>query len=378
MFIIDLHGFSEQELRGEQPRLYQHVYNHVRPERLTNNEKYRRENWWLFGRKNTEMREAISEISRYLVSVKTAKHRIFTFVENPTLPDSKLICIALSDAYQLSILSAMIHNTWTLNVGSKLEDRPTYVISSSFNKFPFPDLAKNNPLKSRIRELGEQLDAHRKRQQAAHPELTLTGMYNVLEKLRKAEPLNEKDKVIHDNGLVTLLKQIHDELDTAVLEAYGWQDLANATPLADRLAQGEDLSAEAKAKAEALEQEILKRLVALNHERAAEEAKGTIRWLRREYQDPEDKKGEERSVKSEQTELAGTETIQTSNSQLQTSATKQPWPETLPDQVAALRSLIPTTGTDADAIAPYFGKRTKKRLEDINQILTTLKNLGQL
>jgi hypothetical protein len=214
----------------------------------------------------------------------------------------------------------------------------------------------------------------------------LTGIYNVLEKLRKVEPLNDKDKAIHDAGLITLLKQIHDELDTAVAEAYGWPDLslsngadlANATPLADRLAQGEDLSAEAKAKAEALEQEILKRLVALNHERAAEEAKGTIRWLRPEYQCPEDKKGEERSVKSEQTELAGTETIQTSNSQLQTSATKQPWPETLPDQVAALRSLIPTTGTDADAIAPYFGKRTKKRLEDINQILTTLQNLGQL
>ena len=39
-------------------------------------------------------------------------------------------------------------------------------------------------LKQRIRELGERLDAHRKRQQALHPDLTLTGMYNVLEKLR--------------------------------------------------------------------------------------------------------------------------------------------------------------------------------------------------
>jgi hypothetical protein len=56
----------------------------------------------------------------------------------------------------------------------------------------------------------------------------------------------------------------------------------------------------------------------------------------------------------------------------------QPWPATLPSQVAAIHALLPTTGPDANAIAPHFGKRTKKRLSEIDQILTTLKNLGQL
>mgnify|MGYP001323128146 CR=1 FL=1 len=74
----------------------------------------------------------------------------------------------------------------------------------------------------RIRELGEQLDAHRKRQQAAHPELTMTGMYNVLEKLRSGEPLTAKEKTIHEQGLVSVLRQLHDDLDTAVAAAYGW------------------------------------------------------------------------------------------------------------------------------------------------------------
>ena len=81
-------------------------------------------------------------------------------------------------------------------------------------------------LKARIRDLAEQLDAHRKRQQAAHPGLTLTGMYNVLEKLRSGEPLNAKEKVIHEQGLVSVLKALHDELDAAVLAAYGWSDIA--------------------------------------------------------------------------------------------------------------------------------------------------------
>lgn len=183
----------------------------------------------------------------------------------------------------------------------------------------------------------------------------------------KAEPLNEKDKLIHDAGLVSLLKQIHDDLDRAVLEAYGWYDLANGKPLADRLAQGD----------EALEQEILTRLVALNHERAAEEAQGTIRWLRPEYQCPEDggRKSEVSGQKTEQQEFTATK-LKPGTSQPITE--KLAWPKDLPSQVAALRNLIPANGTDPAALAAHFGKRTKKRLEEINQILTTLENLGQL
>ena len=97
-------------------------------------------------------------------------------------------------------------------------------------RFPFPALTES-PLKQRIRSLGERLDTHRKRQQEQHPGLTLTGIYNVLEKLRSGEPLTAKEKQIHDQGLVTVLRQIHDELDEAVLEAYGWRDLsAKGTP----------------------------------------------------------------------------------------------------------------------------------------------------
>ena len=70
-----------------------------------------------------------------------------------------------------------------------------------------------------IRELGEALDAHRKKQQAAHPGLTITGMYNVLEKLRSGEELTAKEKKIHDDGLVSVLKKIHDDLDAAVFDA---------------------------------------------------------------------------------------------------------------------------------------------------------------
>ena len=101
---------------------------------------------------------------------------------------------------------------------------PVYNKSKCFEAFQFPDVKP--ALKARIRDLAEQLDAHRKRQQTQHADLTLTGMYNVLEKLKTGATLNAKEKVIHEHGLVAVLKTLHDELDRAVLEAYGWSDLA--------------------------------------------------------------------------------------------------------------------------------------------------------
>ena len=59
-----------------------------------------------------------------------------------------------------------------------------------------------------------------------------------------------------------MLKQIHEGLDAAVFAAYGWPGTLS-------------------------DEGILERLVALNHERAAEEAAGKIRWLRPEFQNPQ-------------------------------------------------------------------------------------------
>ena len=74
-------------------------------------------------------------------------------------------------------------------------------------------------------------------------------MYNVLEKLRRDEPLTDKERITHEHGLVSVLKQLHDELDRAVADAYGWP-------------------------ATLTDEEILERLVELNALRAAEEHTG--------------------------------------------------------------------------------------------------------
>ncbi len=114
----------------------------------------------------------------------------------------------------------------------------------------------------------------------------MTARYNVLEQLRRGEPLGPKDRQVHEQGLVSVLCQLHDDLDVAVLAAYGWEDLI---PLLTQPAPAPADAANpqgAAAGAGAGEDLILERLVALNAERAAEERRGRVRWLRPEFQNP--------------------------------------------------------------------------------------------
>ena len=89
-----------------------------------------------------------------------------------------------------------------------------------FREIPFP--RRYRCVVSTSAASPTKLDVHRKRQQAQHPKLTLTDMYNVLEKLRSGEALTAKERQVHEQGLVSVLKQLHDELDLAVFDAYGW------------------------------------------------------------------------------------------------------------------------------------------------------------
>ncbi len=230
VMVIDLFGLSDAEAAARFPTLFQHVVVHVKPERDQNARDTYRLNWWIFGEPRRDFRPALAGLPRYIATVETSKHRFFTFLDESILPDNMLVAISSDDALHLAVLSSSIHVIFALAAGGRLGmgNDPRYNKSRCFDPFPFPALEEGE-LKQRLRALGERLDAHRKRQQEQHPGLTLTGIYNVLQKLRTGEALGAKDKTIHDQGLVSVLKQIHDDLDAAVLEAYGWSDLQRST-----------------------------------------------------------------------------------------------------------------------------------------------------
>ncbi|MBE9057305.1 class I SAM-dependent DNA methyltransferase [Sphaerospermopsis sp. LEGE 08334] len=341
VFVIDFDDLSEKEA-SRYLKPFQRVLETVKPEREINRDKQRRDYWWRFGRSNRQLRQSLTSLYRYIATVETSKHRVFIFLDCEILPDNKLIVIALDDAYFLAVLSSNIHVAWALSCGGQLGPTPVYVKTTCFDKFPFPNPTPEQ--KQKIRELGERLDSHRKRVQTQHPEITITGMYNLLEKLRKGETFTAADKAYNNKALVSTLKQIHDELDNAVLDTYGWQDLKDNQ----------------KTKAE-IEEIILERLVALNAERAEEERHGIIRWLRPEYQAPK-----------EVTQQVLTEVMETEETVIIPSEQKT-FPKEPKEQLATIRDLLRTNNNEwtIEQIAAQFkngGKYKNAIAENVERL----------
>jgi hypothetical protein len=166
-------------------------------------------------------------------------------------------------------------------------------------------------------------------------------MYNLLEKLRNGEPFTDKDRDYNDRALVSTLKQIHDELDTAVLDAYGWPH---------------DIT----------DEQILENLVQLNAQRAEEERNGLVRWLRPEYQAPDQMQVQqviEGVTDLEPDAIAPVE--------------QQKFPSTFKDQLAAIRNLLRSQGgewTIAQIIAQF--KNATRKQTAIRDCLDSLTDLG--
>ena len=360
--VIDLFGLSAETVRRNFPEVYQHLIQRVRYDldasgqprtdgggrklgrEWNNRESYRR-NWWTFGEPRADLRPALDGLPRYIATVETAKHRVFQFLDAQILPDNKVLAIAIPDAAVLAVLNSHIHFAWYLANSGMLgvyDREAVYVKSRCFDPFPFPDLSDR--IGEQLRATGEELDGLRKRVLTDHPDLTMTGLYNVLEKLKAGEPLTEKDEDIKQRGLVLILKELHETIDRLTAQAYGWRaDLVDA--------------------------QILERLVALNAERAAEEAAGHVRWLRPDFQISRVAKGSTGRTG----ELALDATI------VSIDAGKPAFPKDRHEQPLAVEAVLASSAAplDATAIARAFrggGRRIEPR---VAQVLHTLALYGR-
>jgi len=331
--VIDLFGLTQEEVRQQFPAVFQHLLLYVKPERDLNPRNSYRDNWWIFGEPRQELRAALRGLPRYIATVATAKHRVFTFRDVSILPDDALICVASADAWHLGVLSSRLHIAWALAAGGDLEDRPRYNKTRCFDPFPFPAAIPAQTIE--IAALAEELDSLRKDRLAAHPQLTLTILYNVLTAIRAGQPLSDADRDVLNAGHVEVLRHLHDRLDTAVAAAYGWPA---------------DLTAS----------EIVERVVALNRERKAEEAAGLVRWLRPEFQAPA-----ELAARKEQLAMA-----------VDTNAVLPAWPKQVPAQFVAVRAALARSGlAGPKELAAQFRKASPAKLAPI---LKTLAALGQV
>ena len=107
------------------------------------------------------------------------------------------------------------------------------------------------------------------------------------------------------------------------------------------------------------------RLVDLNTQRALEEAQGHIRWLRPDYQAPEEQQPTTQTTAALEEKPAAEKAATTG---------KQPWPKAIPDQVQTVRALLEKGPQTVDALAESFKRKPTKAL---SQVLAALDVLGQ-
>ena len=376
VMVIDLYPLCAEEVRERFPKVYQHVVERVKPERENNRRRYRRENWWLFGENIPIAREYLFSLPRYICTVETSKHRFFQFLDANIRPDNMLVCIGSDVGNLLAVLSSRANVRWSIETGGWLGmgNDPRYSKSRTFDPMPFPVSAESDGARTALDLLGDRLDSFRKERLAERDFLTMTSLYNVLERVRELEngcdvpPLSEKERDIHEAGLISVLKDIHDDIDRTVFEAYGWADLIPAlvgkpgatAPSPHKTAEQEEA-----------EEELLSRLVALNRERAAEEQRGIVRWLRPDYQIPKLGHKVRKSDEAAQVEADLVVTEPTDG--------RPAWPKDDLERIRIVRDMLgraPAPLPPEALSAAFKGRNSAPRKKRVEQVLQTLVAAG--
>jgi hypothetical protein len=223
------------------------------------------------------------------------------------------------------VLSSHIHVAWALSAGGRLGvgNDPRYNKSRCFETFPFPDATEEQ--KTRIREIAERLDAHRKRQLALHPTLTMTDMYNVLDGSRGRSPGGTASTPSAAAGVEP-------------------GPPTQRTPLTPK-------------------------------QRAEEESRGTVRYLRPAYQQPH-------VVPASAGSAAVQSDLGLPNPEPRTlapDASPLPWPAALADQIALVRGVIRQTAWQpADGAKALVRHFTGVRAPKVQRLVDALTALGQV
>ena len=258
----------------EQPFAY--VLQHVKPTRVGKREKRTNEMWWIFQWSRPVMRAAIAGLPRFIVTPEVAKHRVFKWITPPVVADKNLTVIARSDDTTFGILHSRFHELWSLGLCTWLGkgNDPRYTPTTTFETFPFPagltpsDTASPSPQPSPLKGEGAQRIAATAKQLNTLREAWLNppewvNWVRTKEEEQAGFPPRPVAKPGHEaelkkrtltnlyNARPAWLDHAHRELDAAVAAAYGWTDY---TP-------------------EMADEEILRRLLALNLNRAAKQNK---------------------------------------------------------------------------------------------------------
>jgi hypothetical protein len=251
------------EVAEDWPELLEIVYKRVKPERDRQTRDALRNRWWQYADKRPGLYSKIRSMDRVLVTGAAAvMHHMFAVIPPGPIFSHKTIVFALPSWSAFASIQSAVHELWSRQFGTTFGsvDALTYNPTQVFQTFPFPPKYENDALLSAV---GQEYCAHRAAVMVAANE----GMTKTYNRFHRAD---ERSRPIQR------LRELHDNMDRAVLQAYGWDDLADELRAEFLTEETEDdHTYQGRYFWNAVGRDrVLSRLLTLNAERHAEE----VRW----------------------------------------------------------------------------------------------------
>ncbi len=215
--------------------------------------------WHLLWCSRSEMRAALNGLTRFICTPRVSKYRVFVWLNTSILPDCATVAITKDDDTTFGILHSRFHELWSLNLCTFLGvgNDPRYTPTTCFETFPFPNGLTPADNAENVAISDAAINLNQLREAWLNPEIWVDWVISPEEETA-GFPKRPIAKVGHEADLKkrtltnlynlkpSWLKSAHEMVDKAVARAYGWDDY---TP-------------------EMADEEILRRLLKLNLERA--------------------------------------------------------------------------------------------------------------
>ncbi|MDH6228158.1 DNA methyltransferase [Streptomyces sp. MJP52] len=208
-WVINFHDWPEGKA-ASYPRAYEKVVRDVKPERLRSKDRRQREFWWRYNRLAQDLLGAISALERCTVLAQVSKTVMPALVPTGQVFSHKLVVFAFDDFAPFAFLSSAMHYWWALDRSATMRTDLSYSPTDVFQTLVRP------PLTDRLRAAGIRLHTYRSGLMRRRS-IGLTDTYNLVH-----------DEACQDADIVEL-RRIHEEIDRATIEAYGWLDLLDET-----------------------------------------------------------------------------------------------------------------------------------------------------
>jgi hypothetical protein len=263
--VIYLSDIADEAGLKEWPELEAVVRTKVKPYRdqlgtNPNNVPLKRR-WWAYQAHRPALYRALSRMSRTLACSQTSKYITFAFLPSNLIFSQKLNILLLESWTAFALLQSRAHEEWALFFGSTMKDDPVYTPSDCFETFPFPE---NWETDRTVDAAGKSYYEFRSALMLKNEE-GLTKIYN-----RFHDPDERNPEIVK-------LRELHADMDSAVIDAYGWSDIpTDCEFLLDYEIDEEEWGQKKKPYRyrwpDEVRDEMLARLLELNAQRAAEEA----------------------------------------------------------------------------------------------------------